>query len=274
MAVPLYAFIDESGIHEGARCCILAGYVGSLRQWRWFENRWERALRRIPGKPKVFHAKDFFGGSSPYRELTRAQREQLIDELVNAIESLNLNPFGALVDTAAFNALTYGERCLITGGGFDGQKFRTSGAPLRPYFVGFQHCVIEAARKAKPGMKVAYVFEEQRAFANLALQLFQILKFVLEPSDRESINGCAFFRKEDAPPLQAADLLANCWYRYVSQNDTLDPLRRRAMRRLTLKAPGLRHYNAEGFELLLGKLPPEIRARLRVIKDPGGESGG
>ena len=36
----LTAYFDESGIHEDSSHCIVAGFVGSDREWKKFEVRW------------------------------------------------------------------------------------------------------------------------------------------------------------------------------------------------------------------------------------------
>lgn len=39
------AYMDESGIHEGAHVCVIAGYWGSQKKWKRFETRWREILR-------------------------------------------------------------------------------------------------------------------------------------------------------------------------------------------------------------------------------------
>ena len=36
----LEAYLDESGIHREASWCLVAGFVASSKQWRWFDDRW------------------------------------------------------------------------------------------------------------------------------------------------------------------------------------------------------------------------------------------
>ena len=49
---------DESGIHEGAALCILSGYIASIKQWLWFDDRWFSVLER--NDVADFHSKSFF----------------------------------------------------------------------------------------------------------------------------------------------------------------------------------------------------------------------
>ena len=40
----LQAYLDESGIHEGAHVCIVGGYFGGPGQWSKFGAEWKRVL--------------------------------------------------------------------------------------------------------------------------------------------------------------------------------------------------------------------------------------
>jgi hypothetical protein len=110
----LSAFLDETGIHAGARWCAIAGFLGSPRQWTDFDQSWRRALAAIPGVSD-FHAHDFFGGGTPYRTLSRSERRTFIDGLICAVVDHRIFPFGAMVDAEAFNARSSGERRFLTG---------------------------------------------------------------------------------------------------------------------------------------------------------------
>ena len=48
----LEAYLDESGINDGDPICVAAGWVASSRQWKLFEERWQRASSGV-----VFHTR-------------------------------------------------------------------------------------------------------------------------------------------------------------------------------------------------------------------------
>ena len=50
----LDALFDESGIHDGAKLCVIAGFIGTAKQWARFEELWR------PSATPPFHAKEFF----------------------------------------------------------------------------------------------------------------------------------------------------------------------------------------------------------------------
>jgi hypothetical protein len=57
----LEAYMDESGIHDGAHVCVIAGYYGGESQWRRFEPRWQKIIEDADTPAlKEFHARDFW----------------------------------------------------------------------------------------------------------------------------------------------------------------------------------------------------------------------
>jgi hypothetical protein len=73
----LYAFADESGIHDGAKMCVLAGFLSSPRQWTLFETAWNQALGPDVA-PVGFHAKEFFGGGGLYRGWSQQRSKKFL----------------------------------------------------------------------------------------------------------------------------------------------------------------------------------------------------
>ena len=64
-------FLDESGIHDGASVCVVAGYFGQRSHWRHFERAWKDVLLRFGFQLKDFHAKNWMK--------SRAKRPLLIE---------------------------------------------------------------------------------------------------------------------------------------------------------------------------------------------------
>jgi hypothetical protein len=54
----LKAYFDESGIHEDAKACIVAGYWGKKGPCRQLESGWRATLRRFEVPLEEFHAED------------------------------------------------------------------------------------------------------------------------------------------------------------------------------------------------------------------------
>ena len=55
------AYADESGIHNGSKRCVVAGYVGGRREWQRFVDAWSATPKEFGIAETVgFHAKVFF----------------------------------------------------------------------------------------------------------------------------------------------------------------------------------------------------------------------
>src|ERR1700683_5218102 len=52
-------YIDETGIHDGATVCVIAGYFGGRGQWKRFEHDWRLALKDSEVPLADFHALNF-----------------------------------------------------------------------------------------------------------------------------------------------------------------------------------------------------------------------
>ena len=284
----LTAFLDESGIQDDARFFVLAGYIGSPRQWSLFDEAWRQALTIVPGL-ESFHAQDFFGAKGPYRALEEEVKHRMLMALTRAVSSHRLFPFGAIIETPVFKSLSYGERRFLTGGLFseDG-RWVTSGAPNRPYFMAFQHCLSVAAKLTKPGKSVNFVFDRQDAYAPRALETFEQVRELMTPEEeRKKIGGCAFLLEGEVTALQAADMLAHCWYQGATEAfNAIDAATPDAVRRLEVAARQRRHQafhlltdskgtshmhyfkEKEDFEGWLKHLPDDLRLRLHSSTGP------
>ncbi len=258
----LYSFADEAGIHEGARFCVLAGYVASPEQWTEFDPAWGKALGP---DISVFHSKRFFPRPGPGAHAR-------LDALTAAITTHGAQPLGAIVDTEAFKALRYGERRFLTGGiwNHDKRKWLTSGAPSKPYFLLFQHCVREIAQRVPAAGRATFFFDRQEEFRSLALETFYVATGLLEEPERSRLGDCGFRPKATTTPLQAADMLAHCLFAHATKGEALTGARRYALDRLTAPWPSNTFplYDTPSLEGLLGKLPENVREALRAQTEP------
>lgn len=258
--IALKAYADESGIHDGAERCVIAGYFASPHKWRRFSGDWESYLNDAW---PVFHAKEFFGCDG--RPLDFQGAERFLDNLLGVIERHDIYPFAGEVVLRDWRGLSYGERRYLTGAYKRPSGKLHGGAPHRPYQLCFAHAVVEVAAAVKPGKKVEFVFDRQDQFAPLALELYQGSEDSLPKEHTRKLGGCTFEKKDDMPPLQVADLLAHCVY---SRHDDPNPMRSRA--RLASAKGGFEVaiYDARSLEIILEMLSPEEREYLRSIEPP------
>src|ERR1041385_7764529 len=163
------AYLDESGIGRSDEVCIVAGWIGSTKQWAMFEERWQRASKGV-----VFHGTEFFRRDDkgkrlgPYAGWTDNQAKEYVDALLGVLERGNVTAFGTMVDVRAFMELTETQRHYLTGRMFHRRKdkWTMTGAPNSPYFLGFTETLMDIAERVKkPGWLVDLVCDRQENYA-------------------------------------------------------------------------------------------------------------
>src|SRR5713226_7946562 len=121
--VMLEAYLDESGIHDGATVCIIAGYFGRRNAWRKLEASWRETLNEFGVPLEDFHAKD----------MVKAVRQgPLIEKLANCIAKQALFPVSAGIVVGDFKSRSEAERRWFTGAS---ARTNPTGAPNKPYFT-------------------------------------------------------------------------------------------------------------------------------------------
>src|SRR5690349_20457869 len=142
----LEVYADESGI-DADKVCVVCGLVGSSSQWRQVEDRWRRVCGGI-----VFHGKEFFGRDDfgrrigVYETWTDAEAAKFLAGLFDALGT-SLTLVGGIVDVPAFRALSIGARRYLTMAPYrmHRQAWGTTGAPNRPWFMGFASTLVHSA---------------------------------------------------------------------------------------------------------------------------------
>lgn len=280
----LHVAADESGVHGNASYCLVTGYVGTPQHWGRFERQWKEILARY--SVSDFHAKRFFardergGRLDCYKGWPAEKALSFLDNLLFCVDQRRLSPIGGAVQVPSFDALTYGERRFLTGGNFtaDG-RWLTSGAPSKPYYLALEHLLVEALNRASEDTTIHFLFDRQEVLGARAVQTFNEIvgraparstSYCTQPLvGVEKLGRLAFGKCSKEPCLQAADLLTHSWYSYLSRGaEGLSDERRYAMNQLTRKRQDIRIYNTEGFELVLSKLPSEVRAALQAEDPP------
>lgn len=216
----LSAYFDESGIHDDAPLCVMAGFIGSLRQWQRVEAAYRRAAGADAYDPGL-HASQFFvrtpegqhGG--PYKGWSNDRAEGLLESLVQAVDEAGVWPILAALDVEAFRAYSRAERQQLTGHyQAPAGKASLAGAPTKPYYLVLQSVVVQAAKRVtRPDLSVRFIFDLQQQFAAYGVNLYEYIKRVgLWGTPSRVLGDISFARRADALPLQAADLLAYLWY--------------------------------------------------------------
>lgn len=216
----LEAYMDESGIHEGAHVCVIAGYWGSKKKWERLEKRWPEIIRSA-NEPtlKEFHSSEFWNSKGDRRGVfanwSDEKADKFINDLVACIVDSGLFATSAALVTEEWKKRTREERMFLTGAQYDTKHkyWVGQGAPNRLYFLPFQIAVSNPAITCTPGLHVHYVFDLNKQFKNHALHLFGLIKNDKKFTFRHQMGSIDFENSEDAPGLQAADLLTSQVYR-------------------------------------------------------------
>jgi hypothetical protein len=209
----LTVYADESGIHDksglsaGSEVTAIAGYVATKQNWDLVTRRWNTALRKY--QVEAFHMSDYWREKPPYDKWSKAKQKRFLTNLIKVARDNTWFAIGAMVPTKDWNEALPED---IKGGGLGGKL--TFDHPyhfcFQMFFARFMELLtIEidkrfANRKIKE--TVAFVFEQQKQFEDIASAGFDIIKTVVDPDDR--MASLTFGSKENHIPLQAADLMA------------------------------------------------------------------
>jgi len=246
MLTVLRAYMDESGIHGGSSICAIAGLVGTESEWETLERRWRRAVEEEG--ISVFHMAEFESRLGEFEEWSDTRRRLFLSKLVETIKARDIHCLGSALVRADYDRLTEDEKIWMTHGNAE-----------YPYFLCFQHCIVESCHIAD-GLpaeeKVAFVFDRQQEFAAEATRLYNDLKDQREwPNHERLADIVAFASKRETIPLQVADLAAYETYKHLD-NRLFHPERsvRWPLRQLGSKFSG-KYFDAAAFAGLLGQRP-------------------
>jgi hypothetical protein len=262
-AMRLDALMDESGIHDAAKLCVVAGFIGTGKQWERFQEQWGAHSARTP-----FHAQEFFSRDpngervGRYRHWTEQRATVYFDGLLRAIENTRLQPIGSALDVSAFRALSVEDRHRLTGGEWGRHKIRLSGAPTKPYYLPFQDAIAWSLNEAerRGDFSVHFTFDEQRQLEGHALQVYNRIKRAAEqlmPDSSRRMAGIGYESDTRVIGLQAADLLCYVWAQFATIGDPMHSDCHRVFQVLKKKPSGdeLHYFSGDVMEKLLGRAP-------------------
>ena len=210
------AYLDESGIHDNAKVCVIAGYFGGPGQMRRFAEDWKRMLGRFNFPMAEFHAKDL---------MKKRDARPMLEALATVIsQQRKVYPMahGILVDD--FHSFSHDERRFLTGATLlkPSGRLEGSGCPNRPYFVPFQNIVKLITDCAPVGGKANFNFGLGRPLADYATVMFE--QMLAKPErqlavstwkSRDRLGTTSFPQAAETAPLQAADLLVHLTYKHM-----------------------------------------------------------
>jgi len=268
-------FADESGIHkQGARHCLITGYIGTPKQWQKLRQAWQKALERydVP----AFHGTEFFkigNRVGPYKSWDDARARRFLLRLCCIINKRELRPVGGGVEWAAFDSFTLGERRHLTGGAYHKGKgkFMRHGAPTKPYYLFLSWLLHDVFQHSADGAKIHIFLDRQNLYFETTVQMISDIYRTLR-AQSDNIMGnrrLGYVGEGDStqePAFQAADLHVHSWYGFIERGvEHMSPDRIAAMNELAIKRPSIKVFNKEALEEQFREpwMTPEIRERMR-----------
>jgi hypothetical protein len=245
-----HVFLDESGTHAGSSIMTMAGYVFEAHQSIQFTRRWQKDLKKF-GLPYA-HQKDCGPGNGPYRGMPKEMRVIIQKKLIQHIRFRTLFGFSVSLDPEHYTRTIGRDADLPTA-----------------YSFMVLACVHEVAHWADQRNcygKFSYFFEAGHAHQSEANIIMNALAdHNQQRRDEYRYLSHSFVRKEEAVPLQAADMLAWHVHHYYTRKRNMGQDYIRADFRALVRAGDYnRDYTEESLET--------YRTGWRAAFDQGGIS--
>jgi hypothetical protein len=206
----LECYFDESGSHDGSPVLCVAGFTFEKESCKELDFAWKEVLGRF-GLP-FFHMVDCAPGNAPFDKLSLKRRIAVETEMIGLIRSHALLGVAVAINENEFNEIfpaptplkdVYSYCCWLALSGIYGWIMRNQ-------FDG----------------KIAYFFEAGHKYQGQANELMNSI--FGNPALRQEYRYAShsFVTKEEARPVQAADILA--WQHAADMKKRLRQLPRRA----------------------------------------------
>jgi len=272
-----YVYADESGTHQAARFCVVAGYRGTPGQWKVFNREWRSVLGKPHYRVPDFHSRVFFNRRSipatkpnPYQGWSDAKANRFLGELLYVIRHRRLVPVGCAVNIEDFESYTYGERCSLVGYVTRASR-RTVRERPQPYHGAARYLMTDSIDGVAPDTEMHFVLAEHDEYQAQAYNAYLLGKKYDETGNAHRMRSFSFEPAAAQPGLQVADLLAHQWYNYLTRGrGRLNRQNVDAMNQLTYRRrvmPIMDRPNIEAWFESLG-ITAAGRAALRSFKEP------
>jgi hypothetical protein len=208
VAAVFYGFFDGSNTHAGARVWTLCGFLGDDVAFGPLDDEWKRVLAKPcwPRQLSRFHMFDCVHGHGEFLGWSFAERLGIFGELATLIMASPLVAIGSVVITEDFAKLTADERNLLRSEGL--------GEPLDLSLQYVYQTALNLTRETSDAEQIGLLFDNENPATQFRCMEFLNLyktKFGYE----KWFAGIGFGESVAFTPLQAADILAYCTYRFT-----------------------------------------------------------
>jgi hypothetical protein len=188
----IQAYMDETGIHDGAPITAVAGYLASEEMWRKFSEEWTAVLREFG--VRVFHATDYENFKGGFKGWTLEKKVRFAECLFPILPANTWIGLGYAVVNQDYEDALQGHE-------------RLKAMLSSPYMLCFQGIIERLARpfQGNPTRDRLAFFFENNDFEREAFLCWDWLK---RQTFGEKLVSITFGSKNDFVPCQAADALA------------------------------------------------------------------
>jgi hypothetical protein len=194
------AYLDEADTHGLAPHMIMAGFLGSGRQWQLFTRRL-RNMQKEDGF-KIFHATDFKHHAGEFADWSDPKSLRLAYKLTDLVEAELEQGITFDIEHETYVS-EYRKTANPKGIPYDSQ-----------YGLCFRYCLSHVVNKmASTGKKhrLHVVLERGHKNALNCGKIFEETRLTLEAKGIDLLGDFTLARKEKAAPLMVADFLAHSY---------------------------------------------------------------
>lgn len=195
----LTAYIDEAGTHDGSPVTVMGGYVSRLGQWRHFDEKWNRLLKRY-GLSHM-HTIEMLQANGQFRRgWDQVRAGELLERLQKIIDEHIMFGISTFVSDLDYKNIYSA-----------GEKPRKMPLDTR-YGLCFRLMLISITQRIQKEEKrddlcLNVVLESGAKNAGDAVRIFNLFK--KNAPQREMLGSVSFGGKKEMPGLQAADSIAS-----------------------------------------------------------------
>jgi hypothetical protein len=184
ICLPRMAYLDETGIHDPANSCIVAGYLGTEEQWNDLDVKWKLAL----GKRKGLHMKDLRWGNKTKKSI------QLLSALGPIPDQCGLERLHGSVTGKDYEDMVPDNRLLRL--------------VASPYMMAMQPLIVKTMLHVPQDETVLFTFERQDRYSPWAHLPEKFYGEQFKTKDGISRVAIAYVPKDFTARTQPADYLA------------------------------------------------------------------
>jgi hypothetical protein len=199
------AYYDETGTHAQAPITFVGGYLFSYEKVEQFKTAHDLKLKPILPLDAggIFHASDCAGRYGKFAAIDKERSDEIFRKMTEITK-----------EYIAYGVIVGIERQMYENVLNSNPRFKALAGS--PYFL----CLVRAMEYMSAWLErtdatgdIAYLFESGDRHAGEASRILAAIQRKPDLRSRYRIRSYGFYTKQDAPPLQAADLLSWEWQR-------------------------------------------------------------